>query len=471
VTMGYSSRVSLVKKLSVVKTVRRLRELIMAYVDEVTKDEISHGFTSTAFAVLSELPTDKRYRCYGFVRAAADRASQTGEPELAALADWWDIQTAGLEKKAYHHAYSLKPEFAEELTKAGLPVADVLFDAVSRTYAGFADQFFGGDELGFIAGLHREKAHPHVHVLVFPMTRKGRQLNFSRLAPVRLDGREVRMDFQGWLQERFVREIDRYRDFLADRLPESPLLAERLIESGIVMGAIPPAEQRPAGKTFNTIVAETVITVEKSRDIAAWLIEQRKGDLGRLREERTNVIGKGGLPTLAKAIQQRAQDLRKDFIKANFDRTAADALSLRAARLTARLLELVAGANGAVPKHLTKPINTAAVRTGGLNRQPTAREATELLKTERIRHQELTRAVPLTQLANRELARRYDGVSQAEPAHQAVEVSRSPNQPALDETASVDIKLTGDEVTIEIRRRADELEAAGAGHEVPSRSY
>jgi len=66
--MPVRGRIGLVKKLSVVQTARRVRELVMAYVDEITKEDIASGFFSGEFATLQQLPKDKRYRCYGFLK-------------------------------------------------------------------------------------------------------------------------------------------------------------------------------------------------------------------------------------------------------------------------------------------------------------------------------------------------------------------------------------------------------------------
>jgi len=180
----------------------------------------------------------------------------------------------------------LKPEFAAELVEAGLPVGDVLFDCISRTYDSFAAQFFPNDEIGMIVGVHREKAHPHGHVLVFPVTRKNRRMNFSRLAPVRLGDREVRMDFQGYLQDSFARQVEQYRQMLRDKEQARFLFSEKLLMAGEVMSRVQEAAKNSEAKSVDTHVGEAISAFERDPDQAGLLIKQRSDGISRVQAER-----------------------------------------------------------------------------------------------------------------------------------------------------------------------------------------
>ena len=477
--MPTSSRPGLLKKISIVSSDRWLRMLIMSYIDEVTKENDSGWFHSPEFSRLVGLPPAKRYQFFGFVRGEIDSRlkSESGSAtELEACANWWSEKTAGRQTKALHHVYALAPDLASDLEAAGLPVGDVLFDCVCRSYDSYCRQFYPNDEIGFVAGLHREKAFPHIHALVFPTTRLGRRLNFSRLAPATVGGRAVRVDFQGYLQERFAANVERYRTMVTERgrdgieamMPEVTLLA------GVLTGLANERESKGSKLPKAELIHESAVAVSSSADLSGALIQNRKASLANLRAEKEKIIQRGALNVLAATLAKGARSLEADFAQSS-SRLDLDAISTRTARLTARLLETSANYRGATPEHLSKPIDVAAVRTRRLAPHITEERLRQVFARARDLEAASRSVVPLATLLNRELAplyRRSEANVVAPDMEIPVDLQHGlahvmPRKPV--ELASADLVISPEQVEIEIRRRAQDLEvAAGMATDAPS---
>jgi hypothetical protein len=477
--MAPSTRPGLLKKISIVTSDRWLRELILSYIDEVTKVDTTGWFHSPEFSLLAGLPAAKRYQFFGFVRGEIDNRlkSDSGSPsELEACANWWAEKTADRQTKALHHVFALAPDLASELEKAGLPVGDVLFDCVRRSYDNYSRQFYPNDEIGFVAGLHREKAFPHVHALVFPTTRLGRRMNFSRLAAARVDGRAVRIDFQGYLQDRFATNVERYRamiagrgrDGIAEMLPESTLLATVVTEIAL--------EREKAGSQQSKaeLIHEAGAAVSASADLSGDLIRKRKAALANLHSEREQVIQRGALNVLAETLAKGAKALQDDFTQTK-GRVELEAIATRTARLTARLLETAANFRGVTPEHLCRPIDVAAVRSRRMGPYITENRLQQVFARARELDDASRRIVPLESLLNRDLAPLYRsveatrGVPDAGPVVDVVDGSLhlAPKTPFV--LASVNLAISAEQIAIEIDRRALDLElAAGPAIEDPA---
>jgi len=178
---------------------------------------------------------------------------------------------------------------------------------------------------------------------------------------------------------------------------------------------------------------------------------------------------RGGLPQAAELLRQRAASLQEEFRKATFDQEVADVLSLRAARLTARLLEVAAETQNRMPAHLASAVNVKAVRQGGLNRRTTADRLQARVREEAGIRQALSRVQPLAALANRDLAPDYPDVGEV-PIETPIVLAEIPPKVAPDtsELGAVDITITADEIAIEIRRRSAELKEAALNAAAPS---
>lgn len=112
------------------------------------------------------------------------------------------VQEKNLKKTAHKIAFALDPELCAMMKMAGVPVDETLLEIIHNTFKGYVDEFYPGEELGYLAGIHHDKKHVHAHVLLYPQTGNGTPINISHHSRRRLsNGRTVRIDFQGYLKD------------------------------------------------------------------------------------------------------------------------------------------------------------------------------------------------------------------------------------------------------------------------------
>ena len=105
-------------------------------------------------------------------------------------------------RKAIALVFSVNPVIAAQLTRKGVPVDSFLASNIHRTLRAFGAQFYPGESIGWVAGAHHDRPHPHHHVLVFPYTSGGHRLNISSFAAVNVPGLgRTRIDYQGRLKQ------------------------------------------------------------------------------------------------------------------------------------------------------------------------------------------------------------------------------------------------------------------------------
>ena len=121
-------------------------------------------------------------------------ACRRGDPHGAKRGD--------IVRKAIALVFSVNPAIAAELTRKGVPVDSFLASNIHTTLDAFGAQFYPGERIGWVAGAHHDRPHPHHHVLVFPYTSGGHRLNFSTLELVNVPGLgPTRIDYQGRLKQ------------------------------------------------------------------------------------------------------------------------------------------------------------------------------------------------------------------------------------------------------------------------------
>jgi len=213
-------RCILFKKTSTCK-VNNLGSYIRRYLDETKKRENrAQTAEHPAFGAnvqnrlrqgIDYLTKEKRQgalHLYGFLREeifkeSGKYANEMSHEELGntAIAVWRKkVAEKELKKAAHKIVFSLDPEICKMMKLARMPTDEILLGIVEQTFKAYADEFYPGQALGYMAGIHHDKEHVHAHILLFPQTDQGNPINISHRSKTKVEGRTVRIDYQGFLK-------------------------------------------------------------------------------------------------------------------------------------------------------------------------------------------------------------------------------------------------------------------------------
>jgi hypothetical protein len=447
--------ISIVKKLGIVTSGRRLCHLILAYVDEAAKFN-DEGRSASQVKAVADLPSNKRYQICGFLRKEIDTFKQhspRSRTELEHCAAWWLWKTSRLKRKAQHLTLAFPPSFARQLEEAGFAPGDILFDVINRTFSAFRDQFFSDDDIGFICGLHREKEHPHGHVLFFPQTKTGRPINLSRLAPVRVNGEMKRIDFQGFIQLKFAENVQHWHEMLraAEHAREAPLWQEPTLFEMEAGSLIQAAAQAGAPPPSQDVIQEKL----RDQDFAAAAAASRAE---RLKAEKTKVLDKpGGFEAVAGKLRTNAEQLSTESQNAKAEDIPG--LQARTLRLAGRLLEISRAAQGISPAIQTV-VSTPASYAQAERLRLTTKALNRHLDSQRRRQG----VVPFHALYNRELTPSEQAATLPAPdVNEEVVLNAVGPRPERMQLQSIDLVARGESFDVVLR----ELEEASAAPKGP----
>jgi hypothetical protein len=127
-------------------------------------------------------------RVHGFLRRLVEAETQRKLDDLSngeigdAVEKIWKamISRKGLKKIAHKFVFSIDPEVAAKMREKGMPIDEHLNRIVAETFRRYQEKFYPGQELGYLDGIHHDRAHPHSHILLYPQTAEGKPLNVSR---------------------------------------------------------------------------------------------------------------------------------------------------------------------------------------------------------------------------------------------------------------------------------------------------
>jgi hypothetical protein len=235
-------------KAAPVKSSRHLSCLLFEYLDETTKAAhvdpaialLNYGRVGYAEAVERKLAplragedyvpsSNPKIRLFGLVRQAMGRYfPDIDRVAPAVLMDellrWWLAATEGRKVVASNAVFSLHPEISAGLSKRRISVDDVLFANAARALEIYANRYYPGDEIGWVGGVHHDRKHPHLHVVIFPLTSGRKRLDLSPLIAIS-DGKggKVRVDFQGTLARAYHDQCAKTSEVVFGRPGESPV--------------------------------------------------------------------------------------------------------------------------------------------------------------------------------------------------------------------------------------------------------
>jgi hypothetical protein len=193
------------RKTSTAKSARSISDNILSYLDETSKSErrtifgvteqkrytnMVFGPPDAQLAGIDYLTKEEtgKVSVYGFLREDISRMAGLQPDRLdndtrviACHNAWLQRMEAHKEAKKFGHKFvlSLDPRFCALMAAAGRDVDALLIEGFRTVLRRYQEKYYPGDKLGYLAGIHHDRKHIHAHVLLFPFTERGKNLNVS----------------------------------------------------------------------------------------------------------------------------------------------------------------------------------------------------------------------------------------------------------------------------------------------------
>lgn len=128
-----------------------------------------------------------RMRAFGFLREDVMRLTgqiphqMDNDDLVAACLQVWETRLSRKKIKRVAHKYvlSLCPELCEVMAKTGHSADELLVSSVSELLRRYRDKYYPGEKIGYLVGVHHDKAHLHAHAMLFPTTESGKVLRVT----------------------------------------------------------------------------------------------------------------------------------------------------------------------------------------------------------------------------------------------------------------------------------------------------
>ncbi|NBB79781.1 MAG: hypothetical protein GVY36_10090 [Verrucomicrobia bacterium] len=128
-----------------------------------------------------------RMRAFGFLREDVMRLTgqiphkMDNEHLVAACLQVWETRLSrkDIDRVAHKYVLSLYPELCEVMAKTGHSADELLMSSVSELLRRYRDKYYPGQKIGYLVGVHHDKAHIHAHVMLFATTESGKLLRVS----------------------------------------------------------------------------------------------------------------------------------------------------------------------------------------------------------------------------------------------------------------------------------------------------
>jgi len=315
------------KKTSTCRSVQGLRRYIAQYLDETQKEPSESGMPTAAAKPASlragiDYLTKKEkgdVHIFGFLRPLIEAETSrsidqlTNQEKAEAAEVVWKrlLKAKNLKKAAHKIVIALDPEICEMMTMARLPVDEELLRITRIGFDQYRGKFYPGQELGYLVGLHHDRAHIHAHIMLYPQTAEGKPLNVSHDSKVTLDnGKVVRVDYQGVLKTTFERlATNLYRTKIVSpnnprELPEDYQIHPRILTAAVhedIKGTPEPnvwekVREKRAQQDLLVAPQETAIYLSRALENRVDRVEKisiphAEARLPRALEERRAILG------------------------------------------------------------------------------------------------------------------------------------------------------------------------------------
>ncbi len=185
-------RFAIWKRTSSPTGVRIVRKNITRYLDERTKAGIdvtasqaqNHpNWLKEGVDYLTKEDQGK-LKVYGFLRDDVIRRTgqfphrMKNDDLVAACLEAWEarLRRKKIKRVAHKYVLALSPELCEVMAKTGHSADELLTQAVRKTMRKYQEKYYPADKVGYLVGIHHDKAHLHAHVMLFPTTDSGKLL-------------------------------------------------------------------------------------------------------------------------------------------------------------------------------------------------------------------------------------------------------------------------------------------------------
>jgi len=194
-TLEQKQQLAVWKKTSSPKDRRVIRKNITSYLCEHTKKgvdakaAIANNHPNCLKKGVDYLSKEEigRLRAFGFLRE--DVMRHTGQVPhqmknddlVEACLEVWEerLSRKNIQVVAHKYVLSLRPELCEVMAKTGHTADELLVSAVCETMRRYQEKYYPNQKIGYLMGVHHDKAHIHAHVMLFPTTSTGKLLRVT----------------------------------------------------------------------------------------------------------------------------------------------------------------------------------------------------------------------------------------------------------------------------------------------------
>lgn len=183
------------KRTSSPTSVQTIRKNITKYLSENTKEGVD-----VAAAVAQNHPNwlkegvdyltkedQGRLKVYGFLRDDITRLCgkfphrMDNNDLVDACFDAWNarLKKKNIKRVAHKYVLSLDPQLCEVLMQTKHSADELLTNSVRQVMRRYQEKYYPDEKIGYLVGIHHDKAHLHAHVMLFPTTERGKLLRIT----------------------------------------------------------------------------------------------------------------------------------------------------------------------------------------------------------------------------------------------------------------------------------------------------
>jgi hypothetical protein len=183
------------KRTSSPTSIRTIRKDITKYLSELTKEGVdiqasvaqNHpNWLKEGVDYLTKEDQGK-LKAFGFIRDDIIKLRgkfphrMENNDLVDASMDAWQarLKKKNIKRVAHKYVLSLSPQLCEVLMQTKHSADELLTNSVREVMRRYQEKYYPGEKLGYLVGIHHDKAHLHAHVMLFPTTEKGKLLRVT----------------------------------------------------------------------------------------------------------------------------------------------------------------------------------------------------------------------------------------------------------------------------------------------------
>lgn len=214
-------RCAIWKRTSSPTTLQTLRKDISSYLSEVTKKGLDAMATEAKNQPnwlkegVDYLTKEDRGRlkAFGFLRDDVTKLrglyphQMENNDLIDASLDAWQarLKTKKIKRVAHKYVLSLNPKLCEILMQTKHSADELLTNAARQVMRRYQEKYYPNERIGYLMGIHHDKAHLHAHIMLFPTTESGKLLRITDESP-KQGGRKPFL----FMRETAEKEVERF---------------------------------------------------------------------------------------------------------------------------------------------------------------------------------------------------------------------------------------------------------------------